>query len=40
LAGCVTEHPVLKIFGPKGEGCAEASVVSLKAAWQEPLKSV
>ncbi|MDD2866204.1 MAG: phosphoribosylformylglycinamidine synthase subunit PurL [Candidatus Omnitrophica bacterium] len=40
LAGCVTEHPVLKIFGLKGEGCVEVSAASLKAAWQGPLRSV
>jgi phosphoribosylformylglycinamidine synthase len=40
LAGCVTEHPILKIFGIKGEGCVEAAVASLKTAWQGPLQSV
>ncbi|MFA5039059.1 MAG: phosphoribosylformylglycinamidine synthase subunit PurL [Candidatus Omnitrophota bacterium] len=40
LVGCVAEHPSLKIFGLKGEGCVETSVEALRKAWQATLQSV
>lgn len=40
LVGCVTEHPILKVFGLHGEGCLDVPVGELKKAWQSTLESV